>query len=84
MAGAADVGVDLESAADGEATIGHPSGWLALDVTAGLQAMSGGVANYGWRLVAVSGASNIKRFHSREYADDATLRPKLVITYSTD
>ena len=85
VAGADDFGTDLELVADGEASIDFDPGWLALDVTLGLQAISGGVTNYGWRLVAVSGYNSLpKRFRSREYADDATLRPKLVITYSTD
>ena len=48
----------------------------------GVQAMSAGQANNGWRLVPVSGNANEKKFASREYAIDRTLRPKLVAQYT--
>ena len=80
--GAAGVGSDYAASSDGQAAIGSAPGWLQLDVTPGVQAMSGGQQNHGWKLVPVSGNNNLKRFHSSEATADPTLRPRLTITYS--
>ena len=63
-------------------SIGFDPGWLTFDVTSSVQAMSLSGDNHGWRLTPETGG-NAKRFHSREYAADPTLRPTLEITYTT-
>ena len=73
-----DVGIDVSE----QGSIGWSAGWLEIDVTVSVQAMSGGAANYGWLLDSQGGNRNLKRFRSREYAADPSLRPKLVIGYS--
>jgi hypothetical protein len=80
--GAGGAGSDYASVADATASVGYAPGWLSFDVTAGVQTMSGGMANYGWRLLGVSGNGNEKRFAARHYAT-LSLRPKLTITYTT-
>ncbi|MDX2367855.1 MAG: hypothetical protein QNK36_05550, partial [Colwellia sp.] len=55
--------------------------WLDIDVTFGVQEMSLGQINHGWRLQAISGNRNTKRFYSKEAITDIGLRPKLVIKY---
>ena len=68
--------------ADGQAAVGWNPGWLEIDVTSGLQAMSNGDPNYGWHIVGLGTNTNALRFHSREYQSDPTLRPKLTIVYT--
>ncbi len=83
-AGALSLGQDIADAADGESAASWGPGWLSLDVTGGVQSMSTTGQNHGWRLVPVSGNTNIKKFASSEYQTDATLRPKLEIEYLPD
>ncbi|MCP5244617.1 MAG: DNRLRE domain-containing protein [Burkholderiales bacterium] len=83
-AGALGMGQDIAVAPDGEAAVSWNPGWLSLDVTSGVQSMSATGQNHGWRLVPVSGNSNLKKFASSEYQIDATLRPKLEIEYLPD
>ncbi len=76
--------VDYAAVPDAVGTVGYDAGWVAFDITASVQQMSSSVvfANNGWRLQPAAGAtSSLKRFHSSEYAADAKLRPKLLITY---
>ncbi|SFK43223.1 hypothetical protein SAMN05216302_100682 [Nitrosomonas aestuarii] len=80
-AGATSMGVDIDSQFDGEASASWSPGWLTIDVTQGVQAIQNGRANFGWKLVPVSGNSNTKTFVSSDYAEDATLRPALEIEY---
>lgn len=80
--GAAGFGQDTNLVADAEASVDWSAGWLEFDVTAGVEAMTLGAENQGWRVVAISGNNNIKRFYSRESTVDEGLRPKLDITYS--
>jgi len=83
VAGANGSGVDYAAAADAQGSAAWSPGWVNFDVTAAVEQMSQGSPNYGWRLIGLSGnTTNIKRFHTREYATDPTLRPKLVISYS--
>ena len=82
-AGATGAGTDLSSTFDAEAAAVWDPGWVAFDVTAGVRAIGTGRSNYGWLLEPVSGNSNVKQFYSSEYATDTTLRPKLVISYTT-
>lgn len=79
--GASNVGVDYAPALDGTGSVGYAPGWLTMDLSAAVQAMSSGSPNFGWRLRGVSGNSNEKRFASREYGT-LDQRPKLVITYT--
>jgi len=84
MGGAFGSDTDIVSTADGQGAVGWDPGWLAIDVTSGVQALSNGAPNYGWNIVGISGNSNAIRFFSREYTTDPTLRPKLTIVYYTD
>ena len=80
--GAQGAGVDYQASADAQASVGFNPDWVTFDVTSAIQQMSGGQPNYGWKLIGLSGyLSGVKRFYTREYAADPTLRPKLVITY---
>lgn len=79
--GASGVGTDVAQTLDAQASAGWAPGWVDFDVTTAVQAMSNGDSNYGWKLAGLGGNGNLKRFHSSEYADDASLRPKLVISY---
>jgi len=54
---------------------------MSFDVTARVQAIGQGGANYGWQLVGVSGYNGLIWFYSSEYATP-TLRPQLIVTYS--
>jgi len=80
VAGAAGVGTDLADTADAQASIGWSTGWLEFDVTDAVQAMSSGRANYGWKLIWISGNNNLKKFASREGANPS-LRPKLTVVF---
>jgi hypothetical protein len=82
VAGAGGAGSDYATTADATASVGYAPGWLNFNVTAGVQAMSQGSTNFGWRLRGLTGNNNEKRFASTENASQA-LRPKLVVTYPT-
>lgn len=81
-AGAKSSGTDYLGVADGQGSVGWNPGWLDIDVSAGVQAMAQGQANFGWRLVPLSGNNNLKRFYSSEYLTNPSLRPKLTITFT--
>lgn len=85
-AGANLADADYASTPDATGLVGWSPGWLEFDVTARLAALSASAspaaANHGWRLRQISGSlSSLKKFHTSEFADDPTLRPKLVVTY---
>ena len=80
--GAGASGVDYASVTESNGAAAWPAGWLDIDVTSGVQAISQGELNYGWRLIPVSGNKNVKRFYSRETMTDTTLRPRLTIQYT--
>ena len=83
VGGANGVGVDYVGVADSTTASGWGSGWVEFDVTSSLQMMQSNGANYGWRIIRSAGDRyNLKRFNSKEFMTDVTLRPKLVITYS--
>jgi hypothetical protein len=76
-------GVDRSKLPVAELKIPWRKGWEEFDVTASLRAWSRGQRrNRGW---LISGPNRKARaglkFHSREYAEDPTKRPKLEITY---
>ena len=80
--GATGAGADYLVVSDGEGSAAFERGWLEIDVTAAVQAIGGGETNLGWRLLPVSGNTQLKRFFSREYLSNPTLRPRLNITYA--
>jgi hypothetical protein len=85
--GAAGVGADYLSAADGVGSVGwDPGGWLEIDVLNGLAAMqTAAVPNYGWRILRIAGDNvNQKRFSTRNFMTNASQRPKLTISYTTN
>jgi hypothetical protein len=78
------VDIDYAGFAEAVGSVGHEPGWVNFDISAAVRQQGSSVvfANQGWRLHPVSGAtSSLKRFHSSEFAADASLRPKLVISY---
>jgi len=82
-AGATGAGTDILATPDTTLTTTNSRNtWIAMNVTTGVQAFAGGTANNGWRIVDTAG-SNFNSYNSREYTTDATLRPKLSITYTS-
>jgi hypothetical protein len=81
--GALGVGTDYQAVADGYGLGVWDPGWVKIDVSAGLIAMQQGSPNYGWRLRRTGGDDiNTKRYYAHEYADNASLRPRLVVHYA--
>ncbi|MCF8154387.1 MAG: DNRLRE domain-containing protein [Rhodoferax sp.] len=81
--GAFGAGSDYQAVADGAGLATWSPGWLKINVTAGLVAMQSGAPNYGWRLRRTAGDDiNIKRYYAREYMDNTSLRPRLVVHYT--
>jgi hypothetical protein len=80
--GANGLGTDIAVEADGEAAAGWEPQWLSIDVTEGVRRMSNGEPNDGWKLVPVSGNSNLRRFRSRETTTESFRRPRLLIKLS--
>ncbi len=87
---ASDVEAWAEAGASGDGTdrlagvVARPwmpwvTGWLPVDVTGSLQAMSNGASNCGWLLVDQV-AGNIRNYTTRENVIQS-MRPKLVVTY---
>jgi hypothetical protein len=82
--GAFGAGTDYQIAADGSGLAPWDPGWLQIDVTQSLRAMQAGAQNYGWRLRRTAGDDiNTKSYFAREYLGDTSLRPKLVVRYTT-
>ncbi len=59
-------------------------GWEEFDVTSMIQKFADGTDNYGFIIKAndVNGLTD-RKYHSSEYEDDTSLRPKLEITYES-
>ncbi len=84
VAGGQGFGQDIAATHDGEGAAAWSPGWLNIDVTGGVQAMSASGQNYGWRFVPVTGNNNTKIFASSEYEADPAFRPILEIEYIPD
>ena len=82
VGGANGSGTDYESTADAQVTVPGTGGWMSFDVTSRVQAMAAGGANFGWRIVGVSGTECLRQLTSSEYST-STQRPKLTVTYTT-
>lgn len=85
--GAAGAGTDYLSLPDGVGSVAwDPGVWLEIDVKNGLTAMQTAAApNYGWRIVRTAGDNvNQKRFNTRNFMTNASLRPKMTISYTTN
>ena len=83
VAGANGFGTDYGAVPSASASTGFNPGWVQFDVTGAVATMSSSsiMSNHGWQLRGVSGYTNAtKRFYSSEFSN-ASLRPKLVITY---
>jgi len=83
--GAQGSGTDYGASPDATVTTGFNPGWVTFDVTAAIQSMSSGQANYGWRLVTLAGSDtqNLRYFYTSHYLANPAQRPILTITYST-
>jgi hypothetical protein len=81
VAGAQGAGTDYGNVADASFSAPWEAGWMSFDVTNRIRAVGQGGANYGWRVVGISGYSALRRFYSSEYTDPS-LRPRLTISYS--
>lgn len=83
VAGANGAGSDYDAAADATGSVAFSSGqWLEFDLTDGVQRLSNGAGNFGWKIMPVSGyVSALKRFYTSEYGTDPRFRPKLSIRY---
>ena len=80
--GANGAGTDIAAVVDAQASAGWAPGPIDFDVTAAVQTMSLSGANFGWRVLPISGNGNSKTFASSEYTVAPLQRPKLVITYT--
>jgi len=84
--GAGAAGQDHAAAAVGKCTLGYEKErWAEIDVTASLRAWSAKQRpNRGWLLIDEHPKDSVNNRHyaTREYAEDASKRPKLEITYS--
>jgi hypothetical protein len=75
---------DYASSPDATAASTFDPGWIHFDVTAAVGTMSSAspTGNHGWRLRAVSGYTTaLKKMYASEFSADASLRPRLVISY---
>jgi hypothetical protein len=79
--GAAAPGSDVAVNPDATGDALWSPGWVAFDVTGGVQAMGAGRSNRGWLLEAVSGNANTKNFYSSEYTADTARRPMLTVRF---
>lgn len=82
LSGANGVSSDYASAYDAEVSAPFEPAWMQFDVTERVAVWQKGLANFGWRVVGVSGNSSLKRLYSNEYATDVSLRPKLEVRYT--
>jgi PKD repeat protein len=80
-AGAGAAGQDYASTYDAQVVAPYAAGWMRFDVTKRVQQYAAGAANYGWKLVPVAGYSGLRYFSASEYGT-ASVRPRLVVTYS--
>lgn len=76
-------GTDYAAVATASVTWTAAAQWYNFDVLADVLAWYAGTAsNFGWMLLDATAVNNGIRFRTREYATDATLCPKLVVTYT--
>jgi hypothetical protein len=80
--GATGVNHDYSATYDAQFSAGWNPGWMTFNVTKRLQWYAAGSANYGWKLVPVSGYASSRLFRASEYPT-TTVRPGLTITYVT-
>ena len=79
-AGASKVSGDFSTNYDAQFSAPWDPGWMAFNVTKRLQQYAAGSANYGWKLVPVSGYASLRYFRASEHPT-VTQRPRLTITY---
>jgi hypothetical protein len=80
--GARGSGTDIAVLADGEGLVGWQPQWISIDVTSGVQGMSDGEPNHGWKLIPIAGNPNAKKFHSRDTVSEPSKRPRLIVSFT--
>jgi hypothetical protein len=79
--GTGAAGQDYSSSYDAQYVAPSEPGWMRFDVTRRLQQYVARSANWGWKLVPVSGYSGLRYFSASEYTA-TNVHPRLIVTYT--